>query len=78
MKRALISVYDKTGIVEFSKSLVLLGWEIISTGGSYNTLKEAGIKTPQSELVVHDYGKHKKGEPLAEYFKELKEQFKNL
>ena len=35
-------------------------------------LKEAGIKTPQSELIVHDYGKHKKGEPLAEYFKELK------
>ena len=33
-------------------------------------LKEAGIKTPQSELIVHDYGKHKKGEPLAEYFKE--------
>ncbi len=35
-------------------------------------LKEAGIRTPQSELIVHDYGKHKKGEPLAEYFKELK------
>ena len=36
-------------------------------------LKEAGIKTPQSELIVHDYGKHKRGEPLAEFFKELKE-----
>ena len=36
-------------------------------------LKEAGLKTPQSELIVHDYGKHKKGEPLAEYFKELKD-----
>lgn len=36
-------------------------------------LKEAGIKTPQSELVIHDYGKHKRGEPLAEFFKELKE-----
>lgn len=36
-------------------------------------LKEAGIKTPQSDLIVHDYGKHKRGEPLAEFFKELKE-----
>lgn len=36
-------------------------------------LKEAGIKTPQSDLIVHDYGKHKRGESLAEFFKELKE-----
>ena len=53
MKRALISVYDKTGIVEFSKSLVLLGWEIISTGGSYNTLKEAGIKVLEIKDVTN-------------------------
>lgn len=43
MKRALISVYDKKGIVPFAKELNRLGWEIISTGGSYKTLKEEGI-----------------------------------
>lgn len=44
MKRALISVYDKTGIVEFTKQLVSLGWEIISTGGTSSILKSEGIK----------------------------------
>lgn len=41
--RALISVSDKTGIVEFAKELVALGVEIISTGGTYNTLKNEGL-----------------------------------
>lgn len=45
MKRALISVSDKTGIVEFAKELVTLGYEIISTGGTKKSLDEAGIKT---------------------------------
>lgn len=34
-------------------------------------LKEAGIKTPQSELVIHDYGKHKRGNSMVPFFKEL-------
>ncbi|MCM3055757.1 bifunctional phosphoribosylaminoimidazolecarboxamide formyltransferase/IMP cyclohydrolase [Caldibacillus thermoamylovorans] len=42
-KRALISVSDKTGIVDFAKELVELGFEIISTGGTSNALIEAGI-----------------------------------
>ncbi len=41
--RALISVSDKTGIVEFAKELVSLGVEIISTGGTYSKLKEEGV-----------------------------------
>ncbi len=41
--RALISVSDKTGIVELAKELVSLGVEIISTGGTYNKLKAEGI-----------------------------------
>ncbi|MGL4344226.1 MAG: bifunctional phosphoribosylaminoimidazolecarboxamide formyltransferase/IMP cyclohydrolase [Cellulosilyticaceae bacterium] len=41
--RALISVSDKTGIVDFAKELVALGVEIISTGGTYNTLKNEGL-----------------------------------
>ena len=44
MKRALISVFDKTGIVDFAKSLDAMGWEIISTGGTSKTLKAEGIK----------------------------------
>ncbi|MEO7211875.1 SAM-dependent methyltransferase [Mucilaginibacter sp.] len=31
-------------------------------------LKEAGLKTPQSELVIHDYGKHKRDDGLKEFF----------
>lgn len=50
--RALISVSDKTGIVEFAKELVSLGVEIISTGGTYNKLKEAGVPAMEvSELT---------------------------
>ncbi|MBR1442460.1 MAG: bifunctional phosphoribosylaminoimidazolecarboxamide formyltransferase/IMP cyclohydrolase [Firmicutes bacterium] len=41
--RALISVSDKTGIVEFAKKLNELNIEIISTGGTYKAIKEAGI-----------------------------------
>jgi phosphoribosylaminoimidazolecarboxamide formyltransferase/IMP cyclohydrolase len=42
--RALISVSDKTGIIEFAKGLENLGVEIISTGGTHRALKESGIK----------------------------------
>ncbi len=43
MKRALISVSDKTGIVDFAKRISELGIEIISTGGTYKTLADAGV-----------------------------------
>ena len=42
-KIALISVYDKDGIADFAKSLVDLGWKIISSGGTAKHLSEAGI-----------------------------------
>ena len=45
MKRALISVSDKAGLVEFATELSALGYEIISTGGTKKTLDAAGIKT---------------------------------
>lgn len=41
--RALISVSNKTGVVEFAQGLVALGWEIISTGGTAAALRAAGI-----------------------------------
>ena len=43
IKRALISVSDKSGVTEFARALTELGVEIISTGGTMRTLKEAGI-----------------------------------
>lgn len=41
--KALISVSDKTGVVEFAKGLVSLGWEILSTSGTMKLLKESGV-----------------------------------
>ncbi|MDF2685091.1 MAG: purH, partial [Clostridia bacterium] len=44
MKRALISVFDKTGAVNFAKELISMGYEVISTGGTAKTLRENGIE----------------------------------
>ena len=41
--KALISVSDKTGVVEFAKGLAAFGWEILSTSGTMKLLREAGI-----------------------------------
>lgn len=41
--KALISVSDKTGVIEFARELVGLGFEIISTSGTMKALKDAGI-----------------------------------
>ncbi|MBU4299146.1 hypothetical protein KJ636_03830 [Patescibacteria group bacterium] len=43
--RVLISVYDKTGILDFAKELTHLGWEIIASGGTSNVLNKSKIKT---------------------------------
>ncbi len=52
MKRALISVSDKTGIVEFAKELEGLGYEILSTGGTYKVLNENGVKAVEVSDVT--------------------------
>ncbi|HWG96934.1 MAG TPA: bifunctional phosphoribosylaminoimidazolecarboxamide formyltransferase/IMP cyclohydrolase [Nitrospira sp.] len=44
IKRALISVSDKTGVIEMAKALEALGAEILSTGGTAKTLRDAGVK----------------------------------
>src|SRR5216684_480695 len=44
IRRALISVSDKTGIVEFARELKRFGVEIISTGGTAKTLRDAGLE----------------------------------
>jgi len=43
IKRALISVSDKTGVVELANGLAALGAEILSTGGTAKTLRDAGV-----------------------------------
>ena len=51
-KRALISVWEKEGIVPFAQTLAEHGWEIISTGGTFRLLEESGIAcTPVSEIT---------------------------
>ena len=42
-KRAIISVSDKTGVVDFARELAALDYEIVSTGGTFKTIQEAGI-----------------------------------
>ncbi|MGA9836224.1 MAG: bifunctional phosphoribosylaminoimidazolecarboxamide formyltransferase/IMP cyclohydrolase [Gemmatimonadaceae bacterium] len=44
MPLALLSVSDKSGLVEFAQGLTALGWELISTGGTSRTLRAAGLK----------------------------------
>src|SRR6267154_2023373 len=51
IQRALISVSDKTGLISFAKILAQAGIEIISTGGTTKTLREAG-------LTVKDISEH--------------------
>jgi phosphoribosylaminoimidazolecarboxamide formyltransferase/IMP cyclohydrolase len=43
MPRALLSVSDKSGLVEFARGLAALGWELVSTGGTARVLREAGL-----------------------------------
>ncbi|MGL5641311.1 MAG: bifunctional phosphoribosylaminoimidazolecarboxamide formyltransferase/IMP cyclohydrolase, partial [Paraclostridium sp.] len=52
-KRALISVTDKSGVIEFGRSLNELGYEIISTGNTFKTLKEEGLKVIQIDEVTN-------------------------
>ena len=44
-KRALVSVSDKSGLVDFVKGLQAAGWEIIATGGTQKLLENSGVKT---------------------------------
>ncbi len=46
-KRAIISLTDKTGVVEFARDLDALGYEILSTGGTWKVINEAGIPVTQ-------------------------------
>src|SRR5215831_14767197 len=43
MPRALLSVSDKTGLIEFARGLAALDWELVSTGGTARALRDAGL-----------------------------------
>ena len=43
MPRALLSVSDKTGLIDFARRLAELGWELVSTGGTAKALRDAGL-----------------------------------
>ncbi len=55
IERALVSVTDKTGIVEFAHALTALGVEIISTGGTYRILKDAAISPLREVASVTEF-----------------------
>ncbi|HEX4575566.1 MAG TPA: bifunctional phosphoribosylaminoimidazolecarboxamide formyltransferase/IMP cyclohydrolase [Gemmatimonadales bacterium] len=50
--RALLSVSDKRGVVEFARELAALGWEIVSTGGTAAALRQAGVAVLAIEQVT--------------------------
>ncbi|MHC4756372.1 MAG: bifunctional phosphoribosylaminoimidazolecarboxamide formyltransferase/IMP cyclohydrolase, partial [Planctomycetota bacterium] len=52
IKKALVSVSDKTGVVDFAKKLSSMGVSIISTGGTAKALSEAGIDVVGIESVT--------------------------
>ncbi len=55
LERALLSVTDKTGIVDFARGLSSLGVEILSTGGTYRVLDEAGIAPLREVAEVTEF-----------------------
>lgn len=52
MPRALISVYDKKGLVEFAQGLADLGWDIVASGGTERELRAAGLPVTSVEQVT--------------------------
>jgi phosphoribosylaminoimidazolecarboxamide formyltransferase/IMP cyclohydrolase len=52
VKRALVSVYDKTGLVPFVERLVAVGYEVVSSGGTATALREAGLDVTSVDEVT--------------------------
>ena len=53
MPIALLSVYDKTGIVDFARELVALEWDLVSTGGTARALTAAGLRVRDIEALTN-------------------------
>ena len=52
MSRALLSVYDKTGLVQFARGLVDVGFELVASGGTASALEDAGLAVTRVEDVT--------------------------
>ena len=50
--RALLSVWDKTGLVDLARGLTDLGWELVSSGGTARALEDAGVAVTEVEAVT--------------------------
>ena len=50
-RRALLSVYDKSGVVDLARGLADLGWQLISSGGTARVIADAGI--PVTDVAQH-------------------------
>jgi phosphoribosylaminoimidazolecarboxamide formyltransferase / IMP cyclohydrolase len=53
MPRALLSVYDKSGLVEFARHLVGLGWALVASGGTARVLAEGGLSVIAVESLIN-------------------------
>ncbi|HEY5436609.1 MAG TPA: bifunctional phosphoribosylaminoimidazolecarboxamide formyltransferase/IMP cyclohydrolase [Candidatus Limnocylindrales bacterium] len=51
-RRALLSVYDKTGLADLGRGLVVRGWELVSTGGTARALRDAGLPVTDVAAVT--------------------------
>jgi len=60
MSLAVISVSDKSGLVEFSKSLSQLGWEFLASGGTARHLRKAGLAVQEIASMLASW----RGPPL--------------
>ncbi len=64
IKRAILSVTDKTGLAEFARNLARMGVDLISTGGTAKLLRDAGIAVKDiSEVTGAD--RHGRGQSLC-------------
>jgi len=53
MPTALLSVSDKTGLVDFAKGLIAIGWDLVSTGGTAKALRSAGVNVRDVSDITH-------------------------
>src|SRR5260221_3277412 len=53
MPRALLSVHDKTGVVELAQALASLGWDLVASGGTAKALTQAGLAVTPVERVTN-------------------------
>src|SRR3954469_25728766 len=53
MPRALLSVYNKTGLVDFASALLRFGWDLVATGKTETALRDASLPVTAVEQLTH-------------------------